>query len=85
VRLPIVAVVFLTAVTVGAGWLGESAMGLAATWLWNAWILAAFVVVFRVVARLEQVGSGPILGWSVGLALLTALGIASERALALLL
>ena len=90
VRIPVSALAFLVAVTAGAVWLGETprfggeAFGFGASLLWNAWILAAFVAMFRVVARMEQQQTGPVVGWGIGLSLLVALGLASERLVALL-
>ena len=51
--------------------------------LWNAWVLGAFVLVFWVENRIES-STGPLLGWSVALSLLVALGLASEGLVALL-
>ena len=59
----------------------ESFLGQA---LLNAWILVTFLGMFRVESRLEAAGSGPLAAWSLALALLLAVGLASERLLSLL-
>ena len=72
---------FLAVATLGAAWLGESAIALGPSLVRNASILAAFAVVFAVENRIESRGSSPVLGWSVALALLVGLGILGERVL----
>ncbi len=81
VRVPVAAAGFLTAVTAGAAWLGEASLPFASSLLWNAWILLAFVIVFRVVNRIEQRETGPVVAWAGGLTLLVVLGTLSERLL----
>jgi alkane 1-monooxygenase len=76
--------VFLLVVTAGARLLGESTAAMIPALAWNAWILAAFVVVFRLENRLSARGVNPVLGWSLALGLLVVLGLVSERAVALL-
>ncbi len=83
VRIPVATVAFLLAVTAGAAFLGEARFGFWPSLAWNAWILLAFVAVFRLVNRIEP-QSGPLLGWTAGLAVLAGLGLASERLLQLL-
>ena len=70
---------FLLAATLGARLLGQASP---AAWaphlLWNAWILAAFALAFRVASRIESSGTGPVVAWSVALSVLVVLGKASE-------
>ena len=82
-RVALASTAFLGVVTVGAQLLGESSASFVPGLLWNAWILAAFVAVFRVENRLSARGTNPVLGWSLALGLLVVLGAASERVLAL--
>ena len=73
------ALAFLLAATLGARLLGQaSPAALAPHLLWNAWILAAFALVFRVASRIESSGTGPVVAWSVALSVLVVLGKASE-------
>ena len=82
--LPATAVVL--AATIGARLVGDSlpVESLFGHLLLNAWILAAFLLMFRVASRMQAVGSGPLVSWGVALSLLVALGLAAERVLVLL-
>ena len=73
-------------VTAGARLVGDSlpVENLLGHFLLNAWILAAFMLMFRVANRMQARESGPLVSWGVGLSLLAALGLATERVLALL-
>ena len=85
-RAGTVATLFLLGVTLGARLLGAGTAGtgfLAQLGI-NAWILAAFAAAFRLEHRIEGSGSGPLLGWSIALSLLVALGLAGEWVAALL-
>ena len=69
--------------TFGARLVGDApSVAFASQLAWNAWILGAFVLVFRIASGIESKGTGPIVAWGIALSVLTLLGIASEHLLA---